>query len=122
MTAVVVAGARDLDDGEALVVPKETTGSVDDIAVFRDGGDYYALNDTCTHEKASLADGWIEDGVVECPMHTGKFCLRSGEVLSMPANEDTVAHRIELVGEDVVLYPGEAAVGAADRSATGGRA
>ncbi|GAA3590455.1 non-heme iron oxygenase ferredoxin subunit [Klugiella xanthotipulae] len=106
-TGIKIAEVGDVDDGEGIRIDKAATGTEDDIALFSAAGRYYALNDTCTHEKASLADGWVEDGAVECPLHVGKFCLRTGEVLSMPANESTVAHRVEVQGEDIILYPGE---------------
>ena len=77
------------------------------IAVFRtDEDEFYALDDLCTHGDASLADGWIEGTEVECPMHSGKFCLKSGKVLCMPAVDDTNTHKVEVRGDEVWLYPG----------------
>ena len=102
---VVVAQVGDIEDGEAIKVDAAVTGTVDDIAVFHDGDEYYALDDTCSHEKASLSEGWIEDGVVECPLHAGKFCLKDGTVQSMPATEDVVAHQLIVEGDDLVLIP-----------------
>jgi 3-phenylpropionate/trans-cinnamate dioxygenase ferredoxin subunit len=106
---VVVARDGEIGDGEALLVTPEVSGSPEPIAVFYDGGAYFALNDTCTHAQASLSEGWIEDGKVECPLHNTKFCLRTGEVLSMPATVDAITHRIEVRDDEIVLYPGEAA-------------
>lgn len=105
---IPVGSVGDIDDGEALIVRADVTGTGEDIAVFFEGDDYFALNDRCTHGNASLADGWIEDGQVECPLHSGKFCLRTGEVLSMPATEDAPAHRVEVRDGEIVLFPGEA--------------
>ena len=76
----------------------------------RDDGTVYALNDTCTHAVASLSDGWVEDGAVECPVHASRFCLRNGKVLGPPATVDTVAHRVEVRDGEVYLFPGEAPV------------
>ena len=65
-----VAALDDIAEGEGLAVSKDVTGTEDDIAILRDeDGSVWALNDTCTHETASLADGWVEDGHVECPLH-----------------------------------------------------
>ena len=100
-----VAKVGDVPDGEAIVVPKSVTGTVDDIALFHDSGEYFALDNTCSHELASLAEGWIERGVVECPVHTGRFCLRSGEVLSAPATENVAAHAVEVEGDDILIVP-----------------
>lgn len=100
-----VASTDDIPEGEAIVIDREVAGTEDDIAIFHDGGEFYALNDTCTHAEASLADGWIEDGEVECPLHSGRFCLKTGEVLCMPASRDTVTHRIDVQDGELILFP-----------------
>lgn len=105
--AVKVADLSDIEPEEALVVESDVSGYAEPIAVFRtDEDEVYALNDICTHETASLADGWIEGTEVECPMHSAKFCLKTGKVLCMPATEDAPTHKVELRGEEIWLYPG----------------
>lgn len=101
-----VAALDDIPEGEGVAISKDITGTTDDIALLRDeDGTVYALNDTCTHEVASLADGWVEGGKVECPLHASKFCLRTGAVEGLPATRDTVAHRVEVRDGDVYLFP-----------------
>lgn len=102
---ILVATTDEIPDGEAIKIDASVAGTIDDIAIFNDDGEFYALDDTCSHEEASLSDGYIEDGVVECPLHAGKFCLRSGEVLSMPATTDVACHRLVIDGADVRLIP-----------------
>ncbi|QPK79112.1 non-heme iron oxygenase ferredoxin subunit [Corynebacterium lizhenjunii] len=112
---IKVAVLDDIEQEEAIVVTKEVTGYEEPIALFRTEDDeVYALNDTCTHETASLADGWIEGCEVECPLHSAKFDLCSGKVLCMPATEDAPTHKVELRGEEIWLYPGVPAVGAGE--------
>lgn len=55
------------------------------FAVFMSDGEYFVIDDTCSHGDASLAEGTVEDGQVECPWHSGKFCLKTGEALNFPA-------------------------------------
>lgn len=98
---IVVAKTTDIPEGEAIVVDSSITGTLDNIAIFNDGGEFFALDDTCSHEDASLADGWVEDGVVECPLHAGKFCLSNGEVLSMPATKNVACHQL-IVDDDTL--------------------
>ncbi len=100
-----VAGIGDIPDGEGLQIEADVLGTVDNVAVFRDGDEYFALDDTCSHETASLADGWVEDGCVECPLHAGKFCLKDGSVQSMPATVDVYAHRVVIDGDDIRVIP-----------------
>lgn len=102
---VLVARADDVPDGEAIKIDAAVAGTVDDIAIFNDGGEFFALDDTCSHEEASLSEGWIDNGVIECPLHAGKFCLRDGEVLSMPATENVACHRLIVDGDDIRLVP-----------------
>ena len=107
LTSVRVAAVGGIEEGEALRVPAEQTGHRDAISVFHDGGEYYALDDTCSHGQASLADGWIEDGEVECPLHSARFCLRSGEPQCMPATLAARTHRVEVVDGEIWLHPGQ---------------
>ncbi|MGY2876444.1 3-phenylpropionate/trans-cinnamate dioxygenase ferredoxin component [Marmoricola sp. URHA0025 HA25] len=106
---ILVAKLDDIAEGEGIAIDKAVTGTVGNIALLRDeDGSVWALDDTCTHETASLADGWVEDGHVECPMHASKFCLKNGEVQGLPATKNTCPHRVEVRDGDVWLYPNEA--------------
>ncbi|GHJ47370.1 putative ferredoxin subunit of phenylpropionate dioxygenase [Catellatospora sp. TT07R-123] len=102
-----VCGATEVPDGEARLVPAKLTGWRDDIALFHDGDGFFALDDTCTHEQASLAEGWVENGEVECPAHQSRFDLRTGKVTCLPATRDTCPHRVEARDGDLWLYPGQ---------------
>jgi anthranilate 1,2-dioxygenase ferredoxin subunit len=66
------------------------------IALFLHEGTHYAIHDLCTHGEAQLSDGWVEDGCIECPLHQGKFCIKSGEPMTTPVTEavETFATRI----------------------------
>ena len=55
------------------------------VAVFNVGGEFYAIDDICTHDGGELAGGPRDGFVVECPRHGAKFDVRSGEVLCPPA-------------------------------------
>jgi 3-phenylpropionate/trans-cinnamate dioxygenase ferredoxin subunit len=59
------------------------------VAVFNVGGEFFALEDVCTHDGGELASGAIEGDQVICPRHGARFCIRSGEALSAPAYEPT---------------------------------
>jgi len=48
------------------------------IAVFLERGQYFAIDDVCPHMGASLAGGYVENGVVACPWHAWRFCLTDG--------------------------------------------
>ncbi len=69
----------ELDD----VIKVNVLGS--DIALFYVDHNYYAIDDGCTHELASLSEGYLEDTVIECPLHQGAFCIKTGRALHSPA-------------------------------------
>ncbi|MDA7950784.1 MAG: Rieske (2Fe-2S) protein [Pirellulaceae bacterium] len=48
------------------------------IAVFNDGGKFFAIDDFCPHQGASLAMGPVEGGCVSCPLHGWRFKLDDG--------------------------------------------
>jgi nitrite reductase (NADH) small subunit/3-phenylpropionate/trans-cinnamate dioxygenase ferredoxin subunit len=48
------------------------------IAVFCQGGEYFAIDDVCPHMGASLAEGYVEEGVVTCPWHAWRFRVCDG--------------------------------------------
>lgn len=100
-----IAHVNDLGEDEAIVVPRAVAGTVDDIAVVFSGGSYFAVDDTCTHERASLAKGWIEAGCVECPLHGATFRLADGAALSLPAKVGVAVHTVTVEGDDLVLVP-----------------
>jgi 3-phenylpropionate/trans-cinnamate dioxygenase ferredoxin component len=104
-----VASLDDIPQGEGIAIDKAVTGTADNIALLRDeDGSVWALDDTCTHAEASLAEGWVEAGHVECPLHASRFCLKTGVVDGLPATKDTHPHRVEVRDGDVYLFPNEA--------------
>lgn len=55
------------------------------LAVFNLDGAYFVCNDTCSHGDASLSEGTIEGDRIECPWHSGQFCIRTGAAVTHPA-------------------------------------
>src|ERR1700736_5040776 len=67
------------------------------IAVFNADGTLYAVDDTCTHQDASLADGWLEGCEIECPLHASRFNLHTGAVDAPPAKLAVRPHEVVIV-------------------------
>jgi 3-phenylpropionate/trans-cinnamate dioxygenase ferredoxin component len=93
------------------------------VTIFLSEGDVYCLDDTCTHDTYSLAEGWVEKCVVECPLHFAKFDLRTGAVVSPPAHAPVSTHELRVEGGEIhVLLPSGYTVNdAAQRSCILGR-
>lgn len=93
-----VASVLDLREGKGIVVDADDKR----IALFRDGGDVFALDETCPHRGGPLHEGLIRDGVVACPWHLWRFDLRSGCSPVNPLSKvRTYPARIE--GDDVLV-------------------
>jgi 3-phenylpropionate/trans-cinnamate dioxygenase ferredoxin component len=58
-----------------------------EIAVFNVDGDYFAIEDVCTHDGGILTGGEVKGEEVICPRHGARFCIRTGEALRPPAYE-----------------------------------
>ncbi|MFE9098127.1 bifunctional 3-phenylpropionate/cinnamic acid dioxygenase ferredoxin subunit [Streptomyces sp. NPDC007264] len=88
----------DLPRGEALRLDVDPP-----VSVFHtDDGELFAIDDTCTHQDASLADGWLEGCEVECPLHASTFDLRTGAVDAPPARLPVRTHQVLV--EDGMVY------------------
>ena len=77
------------------------------VALFHVGGEFWAIDDLCTHDGGPLAEGRLEDHVIECPRHGARFDIRTGHVLCMPATQDTAAHDVKVEGDQVLVRIGE---------------
>ncbi len=97
---VRVASLADLAPGSTLLV--EVEGRRICLARTHDG-DVYAVDDTCTHEEESLSEGWVEGNCIECPAHNSIFDLRTGEALSLPAEDPVATHAVAVEGEEILL-------------------
>lgn len=80
------------------------------IAVYRVEGKFFATAATCTHMESCLAEGYLDDDVVECALHGAKFSVRDGRALSLPATESLQTFPVQVSGGDVwVEVPDDAA-------------
>jgi nitrite reductase (NADH) small subunit/3-phenylpropionate/trans-cinnamate dioxygenase ferredoxin subunit len=72
------------------------------IAVFQDGGQYYAIDDTCPHQGAPLADGIVFDRTVTCTWHGWRFSLEDGCWLDSRKSKIRVGtYPVRVVGDEI---------------------
>lgn len=90
---ITVARVEELALGERRVVGMDDT----QIVVFNLDGQYYAIENVCTHDGGQLTGGTVEGDQIVCPRHGARFCIRTGAALSAPAYEpiNTFPVRIE---------------------------
>jgi len=100
---IPVCRADALAEGEVIRVQADVP-----VAVFRTGADLYAVDDTCTHQDASLTDGYLEGCFVECPLHASTFDLRTGRPTGPPAKVALRTHVVTVQDEMIFLVPSAA--------------
>lgn len=74
-----------------------------DIALYSVDGEIYASDNICTHGHARLCDGFLDGHEIECPLHQGKFDVRSGKALCAPLTEDIRSYPVKIEDGRVFL-------------------
>jgi nitrite reductase/ring-hydroxylating ferredoxin subunit len=72
-----------------------------DIAVYNIDGQFYATDNICTHAHALLSEGWLEQGIIECPLHGGSFDVKTGKGVTAPITCDVRTFAVRVQGNDV---------------------
>ncbi len=75
---------------------------------FTSAGNSTASTTFCTHDGGPLGEGRLDDHAIACPRHGAKFDVRTGQPLTMPATEPTLAHEVKVDGNDVYVRINEA--------------
>ena len=97
MTATVPLS--DLTDG----VPKRIEVAGRGVCLVRDGAAVHAIDDRCSHAEASLAEGDVEDGEIECWLHGATFDLTTGEPTALPATAPVAVHTTTVADGTVTI-------------------
>ena len=71
------------------------------VAVCNVNGEFYAIDDVCTHDEGSLDQGVLEGYEIECPRHGAVFDVRTGEVKALPAVLPIDTFKIRVQGDDI---------------------
>ncbi len=96
---VGVALRSELESGGMLAVDAGDKS----IAIYDVKGEIFATDNECTHAMAYLTDGTLEGDVVECPLHGGKFSVRTGEGLCAPITCALHVHKVRVVDNEIQL-------------------
>ena len=89
---VKVAEAGELASGEKKQVDLDGV----EVALFNVNGEYYAIEDVCTHDGAPLAHGRFRGEEVTCPRHGARFNVKTGAALCMPAFEPVETYPVKV--------------------------
>lgn len=102
MAFVKVAMVSEVPSGKA----KQIKIGGKTLAVFNVNGGFYAIDDTCPHRGASLAEGELEGHEVVCPWHAAAFDVTTGAHLCPPARSDVASYKVQIVGDEIQVDVG----------------
>lgn len=94
-----IGAASDVPVGEVRVM---RCAGGREVAVSNIDGEYFAIDDVCTHDGGPLGEGRLRNGRVICPRHGAAFDARTGAVKSLPAVRSVQAYPVTL--EDGELF------------------
>ena len=100
MERIFACRADELEPGSTMTVEGATP-----LAVYRtEDGDWFASDDSCTHEQFSLgSESDLDDDEVVCPLHMARFDLKTGKALCFPATIALRMHEVVIEGDDVYV-------------------
>ncbi|MGH8402195.1 MAG: Rieske (2Fe-2S) protein, partial [Gammaproteobacteria bacterium] len=89
------ARVGEIEDKKSKVI----TLNGSDVAVFNLSGEYFAIEDVCTHDGGDISGGWVEGDRAVCPRHLAEFSIRTGEALKAPAYEGVHSFPVRVRGD-----------------------
>ncbi|HXX98190.1 MAG TPA: Rieske 2Fe-2S domain-containing protein [Candidatus Bathyarchaeia archaeon] len=99
MTWIKVGAKNDIKNGKG----KELSVNGTRIALFNTNGKYYAVEALCRHQDGSLAPGRIEGEIVECPLHSWHYNIRTGELLDYLEGVELTTYDVDTKGNDIYV-------------------
>ena len=99
MEYLCVASIGDIPLRKTLAV--EIAGT--EVLVCHTAEGFFAINNTCSHAAASLAEGKLKGHRILCPLHGAAFDVRDGKALSRPASVPLACYPVRVEGEDILV-------------------
>lgn len=74
------------------------------LSIANVDGEFFAIDDTCSHAQCSLGtEGFIDGTVVTCGCHGATFDVTNGNVMSLPATTGIATYQTKVEGNDVFV-------------------
>jgi len=94
-----ICRADEIDEGASRVFNLNGKS----ILVSKYEGEFYAVDNICTHDGGDLGEGKIIEGQIECPRHGARFDIRTGDVTRMPAVCGIDAYEVKIENDDLYV-------------------
>ncbi len=100
MGKIIVGKMEDIPPGKMSKI----TADSKEILIVNVDGNYYALDDTCTHAGASLAEGSLSGNIITCDWHGAKFDCKTGKLSAFPAKiKDVNSYKVSVESGNIFL-------------------
>lgn len=105
MALVKACGKTDLPPGSLKLV----NAGGKDLVIANVDGNFYAMDNWCTHEQGNLSEGELNKNILTCPEHGAQFDVTTGKVVAGPDGEppDTISpekgYKVSIQGNDVMV-------------------
>ena len=100
MGKILVGTASDIPSGKMVMVSADGK----DILVTNVDGNYYAMDDTCTHAGASLSEGSLDGSTVTCPWHGSTWDCKRGKMIALGVHlNDLSSYKVTVISDDIFL-------------------
>ncbi len=96
---VAVAKTSEIEEGKVKVV---RVGDAP-VGVTKVEGEFFAFADVCTHDDGPVAEGELDEYIIECPRHGAKFDIRTGKVRQLPAVVPIPVYDVKVQDEEVLV-------------------
>ena len=96
---VTVATIDEVEEGKVMVV---RVGEAP-IGLTKVEGEFFAFADVCTHDDGPVAEGELDEYIIECPRHGAKFDIRTGRVKQLPAVTPIPVYAVKVEGDSVLV-------------------
>ena len=99
MGRIIVAKTNEIKPNQI----KQVSIDGKDIVVINIDGNYFAINDTCTHAGGSLSEGKVEGSIITCDWHGAQFDCKSGKLVKFPAKIDDLESYNVVIESDTIF-------------------
>jgi len=96
---VRVGRADEVGPGQKKIL--EVDGTL--VVVVNLAGEYFCVEDMCTHDGGPLGEGDLDDGQLVCPRHGARFDVRTGDALTLPAFEPVATYQVKVQDGDLLI-------------------
>jgi 3-phenylpropionate/trans-cinnamate dioxygenase ferredoxin subunit len=103
MGFVRVCAPEEVPADEGLAVKADDI----DVVVARNGDEFFALQDLCSHAAVALSEGEVADCQIECWLHGSRFDLRTGKPTGLPATEPVSVFPVDVRADGVYVDTSE---------------